>query len=184
MRNRADAGFTLVEVIVVAGIIAILAGILVPLILKEIDEARITRAYADGRSISTAVIIMKKDTGKWPNLDGSCNATATFIYGAGALPADLAAQGYDQTSAVHFDDYLTSDAGGCYGARWKGPYLAHTAEDPWGNAYIMNPGNFDAGGVVWILSAGPNGSIETPLSAADLAGDDIGILIYKKISVL
>lgn len=184
MRFRDQRGFTLVEVIVVAGIIAILAGILVPLILKEIDEARITRAYADSRSISTAIIIMKKDTGRWPNLDGSCAATATFIYGEGALPADLAAQGYDQTSAVPFDDYLTSDAGGCYGARWKGPYLAHTSADPWGNAYIMNPGSFDAGGVVWILSAGPNGSVETPMSANTLLGDDIGILLYKKLAVL
>ena len=117
MRRREDAGFTLIEVIVVAGIIAILAGILVPLILKEIDEARITRAYADIRSLSTSIVVFRKDTGKWPNLDGSCNATVTFIYGEGALPANLAAQGYDQTTSVHLDDYLTSDAGGCYGAK-------------------------------------------------------------------
>lgn len=178
-------GFTLVEVIVVAGIIAILAGILVPLILKEIDEARITRAYADARSLSTSLIILKKDTGKWPDFNGACNpAAATFIFGSGALPAGLAAQGYDQSASIAFDDFLVSDANGCYGARWKGPYLAHASEDPWGNAYIMNPGNFAAGGTVWLLSAGPDGTVDTPLSAATLAGDDVGIMMYKSIVAL
>lgn len=179
-----EGGFTLVEVIVVAGIIAILAGILVPLILKEIDEARITRAHADIRSMSASILIFRKDTGKWPNMDGACNPLATFVYGDGALPAGLAAQGYDQTTSVSLDDYLTTDAAGCYGVRWKGPYLAHTAADPWGNAYFINAGNFAAGGAVWILSAGPDGTVDTPASAAALANDDVGILVYKTIPVL
>jgi general secretion pathway protein G len=181
---RKQSGFTLVEVIVVAGIIAILAGILVPLILKEIDEARITRAYADVRSMSTSIVVFRKDTGKWPNLDGSCNATVSFIHGAGALPANLAGQGYDQTTAVALDDYLTNDANGCFGSRWKGPYLAYTASDPWGNAYFINANGFAAGGAVWILSAGPDGTVDTAASAAALANDDVGILIYKTIPTL
>jgi len=168
-------GFTLVEVIVVAGIIAILAGILVPLILKEIDEARITRAYADVRSISTAVIIMKKDTGKWPNLDGGCNPAVTYLYSDGNTPGGLGAAGYDQSTSVYFDDYLTADASGCYGAKWKGPYLAHVSADPWGNAYVVNANIFTANGPVWIISAGPNGSVETNSAAATIQGDDVGI---------
>lgn len=168
-------GFTLVEVIVVAGIIAILAGILVPLILKEIDEARITRAYADVRSLSTAVIILKKDTGKWPNLDGGCSPAVTFLYGDGNLPGGLGAAGYDQSTSVYFDDYLTADAAGCYGAKWKGPYLAHVSADPWGNSYIVNANIFAANGPIWILSAGPNGSVETNSASATIQGDDVGM---------
>jgi general secretion pathway protein G len=181
MGIRTQRGFTLIEVIVVAGIIAILAGILVPLIFKEIDEARATRAYADVRSLSTAVMIMKKDTGKWPNLDGSCNAAATFLYGAGALPGALAAQGYDQSTSLNIDDYLTTDASGCYGSKWKGPYLAYTSADPWGNAYFINAINLVSGGTVWILSAGPDGTVDTAASAAALQGDDVGIMIYRNI---
>lgn len=49
--------------------------------------------------------------------------------------------------------------------------------DPWGNAYLANTGSLTAseGSTVWVLSAGPNGIIETPyLSGADtVMGDDI-----------
>jgi general secretion pathway protein G len=181
MGIRDRRGFTLIEVIVVAGIIAVLAGILVPLIFKEIDEARYTRASADIRAISSAILVLKKDTGKWPNLDGSCNAGTTFLYGEGALPGDLAAQSYDQSTSVNLDDCLSTDAGGCYGSRWKGPYMAHTTADPWGNAYVINASSLAAGGTVWILSAGPNGTIDTAASAAALQPDDVGVILYKSI---
>ena len=87
MRLRRNEGFTLIEVIVVAGIIAILAGILVPLILKEIDESRITRATADTRSISTAMIVFKKDTAQWPAMDEDCEPTLRCCRGQGIWPS-------------------------------------------------------------------------------------------------
>ncbi|MEX1127784.1 MAG: hypothetical protein WEB50_04380 [Vicinamibacterales bacterium] len=51
-------------------------------------------------------------------------------------------------------------------------------EDPWANAYVVNTG-VGAGQAIWILSAGPNGIIETPFEqpsqSAVLAGDDRGV---------
>ena len=178
MQRLDSKGFTLIEVIVVAGIIAILAGILVPLIFKEIDESRISRASADIRSISTAIMVMKKDTGNWPNLDGStvdCNPTITLLFGAGNMPGDIAAQGYVGSAGSLFDSYLSEDGSDCYGAKWKGPYLAFVGADPWGNAYIVNADAFSTTGPVWIISAGPNGRIETPSTNATLVGDDVGV---------
>ena len=61
---RGNRGFTLIEVIVVAAIIAILAGILVPMIFNQIDEAKKTRAQADCKTISTAILMFRKDTAK------------------------------------------------------------------------------------------------------------------------
>lgn len=72
--------------------------------------------------------------------------------------------------------------------------------DPWGNRYLVNIGarGYDSpltltlsplrvereserSSAVWVLSAGPNGIIETPFSApassAVLGGDDIGALV-------
>lgn len=48
--------------------------------------------------------------------------------------------------------------------------------DPWGNHLLVNA--VDGGDAIWVLSAGPNGMIETPMrqraASAALSGDDIG----------
>lgn len=46
--------------------------------------------------------------------------------------------------------------------------------DAWGRCFLMNTGVQRHGGPIWIVSAGPNGLIETALGAAALGGDDIG----------
>lgn len=175
--KKNQGGFTLVEVIVVAGIIAILAGVLIPLVLKEIDESRISRAYGDIRSISTALLVFRKDTGKWQNLDAACTAAVTLLKSDGTLPANIGSTDFDQTAVVQYSDYVTQDLYGCYGARWKGPYAPWINEDPWGNAYITNANAFAATGPVWILSAGPNGDIDTSTANVNPRGDDVGIRI-------
>lgn len=178
-RLGSKKGFTLVEVLVVAGIIAILAGILVPLIFKEIDESKISRAAADVRAISTALIVFKKDVGQWPTKTGGCAEGVTILYGSGNAPANLAAQGFDQTSGENFDEPLVSNSGGCYNPSvWKGPYIAVVSPDPWGNHYFTNANGFNTPGApVWILSAGPNGTVDTPAASTAVAGDDIGLRI-------
>ena len=59
-------GFTLIELAVVLAIIAVLAGILTPIVIGYVDEARITRAAADTRAIGTALFSYKRDTARFP----------------------------------------------------------------------------------------------------------------------
>jgi general secretion pathway protein G len=178
MSLKRNAGFTLIEVIVVAGIIAILAGILVPMILKEIDESRITRASADVKSISTAMIVFRKDTAAWPTMDADCDPNVTFLSGAGNLPGNLAESGFDTDVASSYDSHFSIDVNECYSPNWKGPYMAMVTADPWGNTYITNANSFaTAGQPVWIISAGPNKMIETAANSTTLQGDDIGVRI-------
>lgn len=70
--------------------------------------------------------------------------------------------------------------------RWRGPYLEQLGADPWGNRYLVNikhaPPGDDEPRVVWVLSAGPNGKIDTsPTVAGDgtpvPGGDDIAYRI-------
>ena len=175
MKVRNEKGFTLIEVIVVAGIIAILAGILVPLIFKEIDESRITRASADIKSMSAAMIVFRKDNAAWPVMDATCNPNVSFLRGDGNLDPNLAALGFDTSKTAMYDDYFSTDANGCYAPNWKGPYMAHVSADPWGNSYVSNVASFAiAGQPVWIISAGPNKQLETPAFSNTALGDDVG----------
>ncbi|MBC8019083.1 MAG: type II secretion system protein GspG [Verrucomicrobia bacterium] len=187
MRFNDKRGFTLIEVIVVAGIIAILAGILVPMIFNQIDEAKVTRALGDMKSIQSGIMIFKKDTGSWPDKTAPGVVGVTLLYSdskSTATPPIPTNSGIDwnSTTAERIADHLNANNDGVYGATtWKGPYLNANDADPWGNAYIINADNFSTDGKVWVVSAGPDGIIQTNAasdSCSDKAagnGDDICI---------
>jgi hypothetical protein len=59
---------------------------------------------------------------------------------------------------------------------WKGPYLTATNEDPWGNAYVIYAPDFETTNRVNVLSAGPDGILQTPPNSGVL-GDDIAAAI-------
>lgn len=176
MKFTNNKGFTLIEVIVVAAIIAVLAGILVPLIFKQIDESKISRASADIKSISTAILVMKKDTGSWP-ISATCSPHITMLKGDGPLPAFSGGLNWDTSASDGFHNFLNIDDSGCWPITWKGPYMAIVNPDPWGNAYFTNSKEFLRQANVWIMSAGPNGTVETDYGSANLVGDDIGVRI-------
>ncbi len=46
--------------------------------------------------------------------------------------------------------------------------------DGWGRCFLLNADGWASGGPVWLLSAGPNGLLDTPPNALALGGDDIG----------
>lgn len=67
---------------------------------------------------------------------------------------------------------------------WRGPYVTQLGFDPWGRTYIVSVGAMEANGRPvapgargWILSAGPNGVLETAPDASVLGGDDIGMIV-------
>lgn len=175
MRLRNNRGFTLIEVIVVAAIIAILAGILVPMIFGQIDESKKTRATGDIKSIQTAMLTFRKDTGKWPNLEsGPCTPTVTMLSTAGKISA--LPPGWSNASTGSISDYIGATANACYND-WKGPYTTSIEKDPWGNAYVINTLDFTTNNPVWILSPGPDNVLDTAVTDTSPQNDDIGIRI-------
>ena len=178
MKLRSNKGFTLIEVIVVAAIIAILAGILVPMIFNQIDESKTARAQADVKSLAMAIQMLRKDTGKFPTLDKTtATDTVTILYvpdGNAGIP-NLAA-GWSNAKENNITDHLR-DNSGAY-SNWKGPYLPQLSVDPWNNAYVINADAFRSpGSAVWVLSGGPNGKIDTPAAATTINTDAVGNLI-------
>lgn len=111
-RMRHEAGFTLIEIMVVIAIIGILATLIVPNIMGRPDEARITAAKHDVGSINQALKLYRLDIGRYP----------TTEQGLRALVEKPSAEPIPQN--------------------WKtGGYLSQVPKDPWGNIYTYsNPG--------------------------------------------
>lgn len=66
MRGRGRRGFTLVEALLVMVIIAILAGIALPLIRGAIARADAARVRTDVRQIEVAALQYREDVGRFP----------------------------------------------------------------------------------------------------------------------
>lgn len=134
------SGFTLVEIAVVVAIIGFLAAIAIPAILKGVQDSKIKEAQTELEMISTAVLQLAWDTGKWPN----------------GLPRTQggSAERWDVSEAR----CGLLDTDGKYGD-WKGPYYDGETKDPWGNPYFFDP-DFRVDGVMRVVvgSFGPNGS--------------------------
>jgi general secretion pathway protein G len=67
IRQTTDAGFTLLELLVVLGILALLATIATPQVVRYLGKARTETARAQLASISTALELYSLDNGSFPS---------------------------------------------------------------------------------------------------------------------
>ena len=112
LRHPRQTGFTLIEVLVVIVILGILAAVVVPRIMDQPDQARVTKARQDVQSLVTALNIYRLDNFNYPSTDQGLEALITKPSGSPATP------------------------------NWKnGGYIDRLPADPWGNPYqYLNPG--------------------------------------------
>lgn len=126
-RRRRQAGFTLLELLLVVLIISVLAALVAPRIIGRGREARIAAVQQQIQNFETALNLYYLDNDTYPTTEQGLEALISEP-GTEPLPAN-----------------------------WKGPYLERgLPKDPWGNDYIYaspgehNPDRFD------ILSYGPD----------------------------
>ncbi len=82
LRHRADAGYTLLEVLVVMGIIVLLASIAAPQVLGYLGRARTETAKAQIGSIATALELYALDMGGFPSTQSGLAALMSAPPGA------------------------------------------------------------------------------------------------------
>jgi general secretion pathway protein G len=70
-------GFTLIEIMVVVVIIGLLAAIVAPNLIGNIDRAAVTRAKADLRTIDNALNLYRLDNFRYPSTDEGLQALVT-----------------------------------------------------------------------------------------------------------
>lgn len=108
-----EAGLTLIEMLVVLVIIGVIAGMIVVNVADRPDEARVTTAKTDMRTISAALKMYRLDNGDYPTTEQGLAALATRPT-IEPLPRNWSAEGY----------------------------LERPPEDPWGRAYVYRyPGS-------------------------------------------
>ena len=72
-RHR-SRGFTLLELMVVIVIIGVLAALIAPKVLENVDKAKITAANADISNLMNALKMYKLDNGRYPSGDQGLQA--------------------------------------------------------------------------------------------------------------
>lgn len=111
-----EAGLTLIEILVVLAIIAVMAYLIVPNVIGRPDQARVTVAQTDLRTISAALKMYRLDNGDYPT-SGQGLAALVERPASGPAPVNWSPSGY----------------------------LAQLPKDPWGAdyAYTSEAGRFE-----------------------------------------
>jgi len=91
--HRRDAGFTLLELMVVVVILSILALVVVPRIIDRPDQARVARVRSDLAVISGAVKLYKLDNFRYPTTEQGLLALVQRP-ASEPVPANWAQNGY------------------------------------------------------------------------------------------
>ncbi len=186
-------GLTLIEVITVLAILSILAGVLIPITIKNIDETRLTAAQKDTNAITTAIVNFHIDTKLWPVYAIYPGPMTIYILSTtkGEIPTATGNEEWLSAASDDLYDQLIDNETNPQYPSWKGPYLGELKADPWGRRYYASVGSlWDNGGwsaganpaQAWVLSSGPDGHIDTdpkgPLNGDPTdSADDIGFLI-------
>ena len=140
-RRPSQAGFTLIEILVVVMIITLLASIVAVNVLRKPGEARISTAKMQIRQLQTAIQLYRSEQGLQPSQEQGLEALV-------AKPTtEPIPQRYPQ------EGYLES---------------RRVPRDPWGNEYIyVVPGR--SGEAFEIISYGSDGEPEGEGEAADIS---------------
>lgn len=199
-RLRSVTGLSLVEVSIVLGALAVITSALAPGGLELVSQARALQASRDALSIRDALVRLTSDTGAIQiGTRGAEGQTVELLVSGGTIPA-TAERGDGRWvrppgggGLVDLLDHhlVTNEPGGdpqngwrlptrADALGWRGAYLTHgVGPDPWGRRYAVNVQFLRGRNEVIVLSAGPDGIVETAYAGQGLVGggDDTAVLV-------
>jgi general secretion pathway protein G len=103
-KHRKQAGFTLIELMVVVVIIAILAGLVIPRFMGETDKAKQAKTKMQIESLESALKMYKLDNGSYPTTEQGLKALVETPT-VGNLPKNWRQGGYLEKGKVPKDPW-------------------------------------------------------------------------------
>lgn len=139
MRRR--NGFTLIELLVVITIMVIMAGLLIPGVLRAMKQAKTNRALSEMQHLATVITQVYSEVGYYVRLEDLTKTdTSTIFIWTSTNDYTVNGQSDDEITVTALDDSSVST-----GNMWNGPYLTYKNYvslptpygprpiDPWGN---------------------------------------------------
>lgn len=106
--RRGEYGYSLLEVLIVLTIIALVATLVGPRLMAQLDRSKVTAARVQIRALSSSLETMRMDIGRYPDAGEGLALLVT------------------RPTAQHDEDGV-----------WQGPYLdSGLPNDPWGHPYV------------------------------------------------
>jgi len=159
---RPAQGFTAIEMSMVATVIAILALLILPMFQRQTEEARITAAEADIRTLGIAQQLAFSQTNRYFTLSSLDNSD--FFDGNSA-----AAELTTEVPVVTWNDALTETERAALAQNWAGPY-ASFSEINITRPALVDPIFFRGAQDDAVTGAGANGPINQQVDGAFTGG--------------
>ena len=180
---RRQAGITLTEIVATTGVLAVLAGVVAPMIGAEVEGARVARAIMDMQTVANAFQSYRAHTGVWPSDDGRAVTAPSYdsLKSFACLYANVhALSGWN-------GPYLNTGYLSAPGAAWvvAGSAPGQGLHDPWGAPFkiFWFPAGSAMGseGGIGLVSGGPNSVVETTTTdvAAGVPSGDDAVLVVR-----
>jgi type II secretory pathway pseudopilin PulG len=196
MKTRScQRGLSLVETAIALSVMMMITAVLAPAGANLIQQARDVQVERDCASLRNAVIRLLIDNNQTQlHVQPTSDRLVSLLVSSGVAPEAGAAAAAPWTQAPDssgridlIENYLIDNAPAgdpsnawpaplrADGPGWRGTYLAQTpTNDPWGHRYAINVQYLNTKNDVVVVSAGPDGIIDTPYTARGVVagGDD------------
>lgn len=115
-KRNGEAGYSLLEILIVLAIMGLLATLVAPRLFTQLDKSKITAAKAQAKSLRLALDAYKLDTGNYPS---STEGLTVLI------------KAPQNNNGTWYGPYLDGDA---------------VPNDPWNNAFVYEAPELDGNG--------------------------------------